>query len=43
MKAVARGTVVVELQKIDIFADMGAYIFARDFLGNGATAFASTA
>lgn len=32
LKAVARGTVVVELQKIDIFADMGAYIFARDFL-----------
>ncbi|MBU0725788.1 MAG: hypothetical protein KJ904_15930 [Alphaproteobacteria bacterium] len=32
LKAVARGTVVVELQKIDIFGDMGAYVFARDFL-----------
>lgn len=32
LKAVARGTVVIELQKIDIFGDMGAYLFARDFL-----------
>ncbi|MBM3600149.1 MAG: EAL domain-containing protein [Alphaproteobacteria bacterium] len=32
LKAVARGTMVVELQKIDIFGDMGAYFFARDFL-----------
>jgi EAL domain-containing protein (putative c-di-GMP-specific phosphodiesterase class I) len=32
LKAVARGTIVVELQKIDIFGDMGAYFFARDFL-----------
>jgi len=32
LKAIARGTVVVELQKIDIFGDMGAYFFARDFL-----------
>lgn len=32
LKAVARGTVVVEFQKIDIFGDMGAYVFARDFL-----------
>jgi EAL domain-containing protein (putative c-di-GMP-specific phosphodiesterase class I) len=28
----ARGSIVIELQKIDIFADLGAYIFARDFL-----------
>ncbi len=26
-----RGTIVLELQKIDIFADLGAYLFARDF------------
>lgn len=32
LKAIARGTVVIELQKIDIFGDMGAYMFARDFL-----------
>ena len=32
LKAVARGTVVIELQKIDIFGDMGAYMFARDFM-----------
>ena len=31
-KAGARSTIVVELQKLDIFADMGAYIFARDHL-----------
>jgi hypothetical protein len=28
----ARGSIVIELQKVDIFADLGAYIFARDFL-----------
>jgi EAL domain-containing protein (putative c-di-GMP-specific phosphodiesterase class I) len=28
----ARGTIVIELQKVDIFADLGAYLFARDFL-----------
>ena len=28
----ARGTIVVELQKVDIFADPGAYLFARDYL-----------
>jgi EAL domain-containing protein (putative c-di-GMP-specific phosphodiesterase class I) len=32
LKAAARGTLVVELQAVDIFADMNAYIFARDFL-----------
>ncbi len=32
LKAVARGTVVIELQEIDIFGDMGAYMFARDFM-----------
>jgi len=32
LKAAARGTVVIELQKIDIFGDMGAYMFARDFM-----------
>lgn len=32
LKAAARGTVVVELQQIDVFGDMGSYIFARDFL-----------
>jgi hypothetical protein len=32
LKAVARGTVVIELQKVDIFADIGAFMFARDFM-----------
>jgi EAL domain-containing protein (putative c-di-GMP-specific phosphodiesterase class I) len=32
LRSRARGTIVIELQKIDIFADLGAYIFARDFL-----------
>src|SRR3546814_2789331 len=32
LKAIARGNVVIELQKIDIFGDMGAYMFARDFM-----------
>ena len=32
LKTVARGTVVIELQPIDIFSDMGAYMFARDFM-----------
>lgn len=31
IKAGMRGTIVLELQKIDIFADLGAYLFARDF------------
>ncbi|MGO8921273.1 MAG: hypothetical protein ACLQJR_35765 [Stellaceae bacterium] len=32
LRAGARGSIVIELQKVDIFADLGAYIFARDFL-----------
>jgi EAL domain-containing protein (putative c-di-GMP-specific phosphodiesterase class I) len=32
LRAGARGTIVIELQKVDIFADLGAYLFARDFL-----------
>jgi EAL domain-containing protein (putative c-di-GMP-specific phosphodiesterase class I) len=32
LRAGARGTIVIELQKVDIFADLGAYVFARDFL-----------
>lgn len=32
LKAVARGTVIIELQAIDIFGEMGAYMFARDFM-----------
>lgn len=31
IKAGMRGTIVLELQKVDIFADLGAYLFARDF------------
>jgi hypothetical protein len=31
VKAGQRGTIVLELQKIDIFADLGAFFFARDF------------
>lgn len=31
-RASLRGNVVVEMQKIDIFADLGAFFFARDFL-----------
>jgi EAL domain-containing protein (putative c-di-GMP-specific phosphodiesterase class I) len=32
LKASARGTLVLELQAVDIFADMNAYVFARDFV-----------
>ena len=32
LRAGARGTIVLEVQKVDIFADLGAYIFARDFV-----------
>ncbi len=32
LRARARGTIVIELQEIDILADLGAYAFARDFL-----------
>jgi len=31
-RSTSRGTVVIEMQKIDIFADLGAFFFARDFL-----------
>ena len=31
IKASKRGTIVLELQKVDIFADLSAYLFARDF------------
>lgn len=31
VKAGMRGTIVLELQKVDIFADLGAFLFARDF------------
>jgi len=32
LRATARGSIVIELEKIDVFGDLGAYIFARDFL-----------
>lgn len=31
VKVGKRGTIVIELQKVDIFADLSAYLFARDF------------
>jgi hypothetical protein len=31
LKSGARGTIVIELQMIDVYADIGAYTFARDF------------
>jgi len=31
IKSSQRGTIVVELQKVDIFADLSAFLFARDF------------
>jgi EAL domain-containing protein (putative c-di-GMP-specific phosphodiesterase class I) len=31
LKAGARGSIVIEIEKVDIFADIGAYLFARDF------------
>jgi EAL domain-containing protein (putative c-di-GMP-specific phosphodiesterase class I) len=31
LKAGARGSIVIEIEKVDVFADIGAYIFARDF------------
>lgn len=31
VKASMRGTILLELQKVDIFADLGSYLFARDF------------
>jgi EAL domain-containing protein (putative c-di-GMP-specific phosphodiesterase class I) len=32
LKAATRGTIIFELQTTDIFSDLGAYIFARDFV-----------
>jgi hypothetical protein len=32
MSAEARGTIAIEVQPVDIFADFGAFLFARDFL-----------
>jgi hypothetical protein len=31
LKTTARGTLVIELQLVDVFSDMGSYLFARDF------------
>ncbi len=31
LRAGMRGTIVLEVQKVDIFADLGAFLFARDF------------
>lgn len=31
VKAGMRGSIVIELQQVDIFGDLGAYMFARDF------------
>ena len=31
LKAGARGSIVIEIEKVDVFADIGAYLFARDF------------
>lgn len=30
--AARRGSMIIELQKVDIFADLGAYLFAREYL-----------
>lgn len=32
MSAESRGTIAIELQPIDVFADIGSFMFARDFL-----------
>jgi len=32
LKSATRGTVIFELQAVDIFSDVGAYVFARDFV-----------
>jgi len=32
LRSATRGTVIFELQTIDIFSDLGAYLFARDFV-----------
>ena len=31
LQAGMRGTIVLEVQKVDVFADLGAFLFARDF------------
>jgi len=31
LRSGARGTIVIELQMVDIYGDMGSYLFARDF------------
>ncbi len=31
LSAVRRGAIIIELQKVDIFADLGAYLFAREY------------
>ncbi|HUZ71777.1 MAG TPA: hypothetical protein VMU87_02220 [Stellaceae bacterium] len=31
LKSGARGSIVIEIEKVEIFADLGAYLFARDF------------
>jgi EAL domain-containing protein (putative c-di-GMP-specific phosphodiesterase class I) len=32
LRSTARGSIVIEIEKLEIFADLGAYVFARDFL-----------
>ena len=32
LRSATRGTIVIELEKVDIFNDIGAYIFARDYV-----------
>jgi c-di-GMP-related signal transduction protein len=32
LRAGARGSIVIEVEKVEIFADLGAYLFARDFV-----------
>jgi len=32
LKSGARGSIVIEVEKLEIFADLGAYIFARDYV-----------
>ncbi|HEY3918581.1 MAG TPA: hypothetical protein VGL83_12350 [Stellaceae bacterium] len=32
LRSGARGSIVIELERVDIFSDLGAYLFARDFV-----------
>jgi hypothetical protein len=32
LRSGARGSIVIEIEKLEIFADLGAYLFARDFV-----------